>query len=53
MEFIPNNTSVVAVMEQISFMVAKRINFHPDSKPAGPISHTRPFTSARTYMLSH
>lgn len=53
MEFILNNASVVAVMEHISFTVAKRIHYHPDSKPAVPISHTRPFTSAQTYMVCH
>lgn len=31
MKFIPHNASVVAVMEQIPFTVATRINFHPDS----------------------
>lgn len=53
MEFIPNNASVLAAMEHSSFTVAKGINFHPDSKPSRPISHTPPFTSARTYTVCH
>lgn len=44
MEFIPCNSSVISVIENISFTVAVRINFRLDSNPPLPISHTWLFT---------